>query len=162
CSSDAAGWLQSRWQQITSAEMNDDNDEWAGLLHDFLELERAYGWEDNGCLLLAKSRPDPVSAWVRNGRRAQTKVDIPNLAKYESRWWGWWRGNQPKWRKEGSEDTPLARPDVDGGDWDPLNAPGQNGMLLVVASLFWWGRTEIQRNGSRSAGWVRALDDVCW
>ncbi|KAJ7050754.1 hypothetical protein C8F01DRAFT_1263640 [Mycena amicta] len=155
CPSDVAGWLATRWTQISGPE--DNSTVWSSLLRDFVALERAYDWKDDGALLSTQSRPDPVSAWVRNGRRPTTKIQIPNLVKYEQRWWAWWRNNQPAWRKDGNDDASLARPDVDGGNWSPLNAPGQNGMLLVVASLFWWGR-----QGGRSAGWLEAVEEVRW
>ncbi|KAJ7053019.1 hypothetical protein C8F01DRAFT_933459, partial [Mycena amicta] len=154
-------WLKAKWEQITGPDGHMD-EVWAELLRDFLELEREYGWEDSGDCLSTKSRPDAVSAWVRNGRRANTKIDIRNLDTYENRWWGWWRSNQPTWRRSGGEDAPLTRPDADGGSWQPLKAPGQNGMLLVVASLFWWGRTEKERRGSQSTGWGQAVEEVRW
>jgi hypothetical protein len=32
--------------------------------------------------------------------------------------------------------------DSSGGEWGSLAAPGQNGMLSVVASIYWWGCAE--------------------
>jgi len=44
-------------------------------------------------------------------------------------------------------------------DWAPFRMPGANGLLSVVAALFFWG-LEVHRQGAAVDAWVEALADV--
>ena len=54
-------------------------------------------------------------------------------------------------------------------DWTKLKAPGANGMLGIVACLYWWGKAVqgledvgvVKRAGSGN-GWTEATEDVTW
>nr|GAT46269.1 predicted protein [Mycena chlorophos] len=149
---DIADWLRLPWAQIADDVVHDD---WPHLLRDFCDLERAYGWENNGALLMTSERPSELTQWVRNGRKAFSKTQIKNAQKFEQKWSAWWSHLQPAWRKVGdntSENT--------AGDWGVLRAPGKNGLLLFVAGLFWWGKIEKTRYQTVTAAWVEAMTDV--
>jgi hypothetical protein len=77
------------------------------------------------------------------------------LNKYAKDFMAWWEMIQPEWRcKEGMDTL------VDGSeDWDSLRIPGANGLLSVVAGLFFWG-VEVYRQGATVDMWLDALTDV--
>ncbi|KAF8966263.1 hypothetical protein BDZ97DRAFT_1658026 [Flammula alnicola] len=63
------------------------------------------------------------------GARSTTwRPEIDNVAEYEFR--AWWTSIQPGWR-----DSSRA---VD-GDCEDLRRPGLNGLVSVMAALFYWG-----------------------
>jgi hypothetical protein len=53
-------------------------------------------------------------------------------------------------------------------DWEPLYAPGANGMLGPVACLYWWGHAVLDKDGGcvKVNGdikeWTDAVEDVTW
>lgn len=40
--------------------------------------------------------------------------------------------------------------------------PGVNGVLSVVAALYWWGCAEKKLEELPSTGWLEAVGDVVW
>ena len=63
---------------------------------------------------------------------------------------------------------PLARLE-DQSDWGKLYAPGANGILGIVACLYWWGKStlgKVEEGVVQDAGnieeWKEAVKDVQW
>ncbi|KAJ7432261.1 hypothetical protein B0H11DRAFT_1760775, partial [Mycena galericulata] len=96
------------------------------------------------------------------GKKMRFTPSIGNLAQYQKQWWAWWDSLQPEWRERDSD----GRWSINGNwgpsnAWDPLEAPGPNGCLSVVASLCFWGRSLASRPETRE-GWEAAVQDVAW
>jgi hypothetical protein len=51
---------------------------------------------------------------------------------------------------------------VNGNEWGPLYQWGVNGMLSLVASLFFWGCAVRQSDGEIYSLWEKAVLDVGW
>jgi hypothetical protein len=135
--------------------------EYQGLLRAFVDLESRYRFEKGKKNLPAAGRPTQLSEWIRDGRgRSKTSMVIDNLAQYEEGWWKWWLGMQPSWQV--GEDGVPVRPEEYRDDWGGLVAPGQNGLLSVVATLYWWAQAEVAQGINQSAGWREAVADTLW
>ncbi|KAK7006051.1 hypothetical protein R3P38DRAFT_2556461, partial [Favolaschia claudopus] len=61
---------------------------------------------------------------------------IGSVVKFEQNWWQWWAKLQPHWRvrDRGPSERFIVKK-----DWESLRVPGQNGMVSVLATLYWWG-----------------------
>lgn len=65
---------------------------------------------------------------------------------------------QPEWREVGPGGELMRRGE---GDWpDELQRPGQNGMVIVLLTLWWWH--EALGGDADTAGWDAAVRDVVW
>ncbi|KAJ7049614.1 hypothetical protein C8F01DRAFT_1001792, partial [Mycena amicta] len=105
-------------------------------------------------------RPKQVYHWVKNRRIAKPAYcAVGNTVTYGNHWWKWWANMQPDWR--GSVDGTPGDGEVH-GSWDGLYVSGVNGMLNVVASLYWWGREEKVLGDEPSMEWIQATEDVAW
>ncbi|KAJ6568309.1 hypothetical protein DFH09DRAFT_877301, partial [Mycena vulgaris] len=134
CPNDAAQWFRLVFAEVSQEEVGGRYQE---LLTAFVELERAYGFENGPGVLAKKGRPLQVSDWIGRGRKKGPRA-IPKVEKFEVQWWAWWRSIQPAWRKVGVDGRPLrGEGEVYGEDWGGLVLPGQNGVLSVVATLYW-------------------------
>ncbi|KAK7050131.1 hypothetical protein R3P38DRAFT_3173191 [Favolaschia claudopus] len=169
CPADAAQWFREVYKEVTATKLGDN---FNALLVAMIELERAYEWEKTQVGLKTTNRPSPVSSWIRAGRGTRGGImsggfgpSIGNIVKYEEGWWDWWRALQPAWRvkdaanrfERGEYPQPTAE------NWLTLRAPGPNGSLSLVASLYWWGqRLEKVVDSEEKRTWVEAVTDVKW
>ncbi|KAF9469422.1 hypothetical protein BDZ94DRAFT_1317322 [Collybia nuda] len=132
-----------------------------------IELETLHDFNiKNGPRLMFINRPEEVKKWITNGRRCSYRVEIEDLSQYTALWWRWWRSLQPKWRKYDSAGIPISMvPSGKVEDWDVLFVPGVNGLLSVVASLYWWGCAVARGKGKAKEdgrGWDEAARDCEW
>lgn len=66
---------------------------------------------------------------------------------------------QPKWRT-----SEISKREV-GGSWDELQKPGINGLLSVMAGLFYWGKSVRHGGDDDDEGrskWDELLMDIAW
>ncbi|KAF9032256.1 hypothetical protein BJ165DRAFT_1331794, partial [Panaeolus papilionaceus] len=84
--------------------------------------------------LPTKHRPFPIKEWIGRARSLTYRPDNINLASYEQDFKLWWASMQPAWRLD---DGKVVASRVD-GNWTGLRMPGINGLLNVVAALFYW------------------------
>ncbi|KAJ7066094.1 hypothetical protein C8F01DRAFT_1248142 [Mycena amicta] len=158
CPADAAPWLSKVYDKLTGKDLGSA---YHGLMRAFFKLERAYGWVNGTGSFATDHRPKQIGAWVKNKRVATTAYcAIPNLEVYSREWWSWWSVNQPDWR-ERVDGKPAPGKEYKGG-WEGLLVAGQNGMLNVVVSLYWWGCKELAVKGHSSTGWMQAVKDAEW
>ncbi|KAJ7048443.1 hypothetical protein C8F01DRAFT_1267285 [Mycena amicta] len=144
CPQDASKWLQEVWAEIAGVYVTRS---YSGLLQVFIEFERAHGWSDGERSLSATGRPKQVKDWIR----------------YEEEFWIWWKVLQPQWRRA-KIDWPAmdaVQTGNEGESWATLRVPGKNGLVSVVASLYWWGREGVLKE-SVAAEWSSAVRDVTW
>lgn len=138
------------------------------LIKLLVELEMMHNFNGKNGLRLAKtSRPAEVGKWINTGRRSRSSVvKIADISKYATSWWHWWKSLQPKWRKYDNEGMPIGVvPQGEVEDWSGLLVPGVNGLVSVVASLYWWGYTVTMVKGKTKGdgkGWDEAVADCGW
>ncbi|KAK6992993.1 hypothetical protein R3P38DRAFT_3224405 [Favolaschia claudopus] len=171
CPDDAATWFREVYPQITFKKLGDN---FNALLVALTELERAYKWEKLASGLGTTSRPTQIYLWVRAGRGLRggpmsqgAGPTIGSVVKFEQTWWAWWEGLQPPWRKR-EPGIPkrferVSYPEARRENWESLRAPGPNGALNLVASLYWWGVKLIAVvDSEEKRDWVEAVTDLKW
>ncbi|KAJ7702594.1 hypothetical protein B0H16DRAFT_1347527, partial [Mycena metata] len=167
-------WFESTYAQISKVQVGGV---FNSLLASYTELERCYGWKKGGgnsSLGKKDDRPSQLSQWVgvgrgsRGGKMATDGPEIPSLAIYGTKWWNWWGTLQPEWR-EAAVGKPgrfsrTSYPPKTPENWVKLRLPGPNGMLGVVATLYWWGKKLKEGGGQREdeEDWVEAVRDAKW
>ncbi|KAJ7617995.1 hypothetical protein FB45DRAFT_800748 [Roridomyces roridus] len=152
CPNDAPIWIGKILPEISAVLLGPTYHE---ILQAWVDLEMAYvssEYEATYARVETKDRPKEVGDWIQNARRVPVKIS--KLAVFEAKWSAWWAKMQPSWRQEHS----LPGGDETDRDWGILAAPGVNGMLSVVATLYWWGCTE--KAESSVADWDAATQDV--
>ncbi|KAJ7646084.1 hypothetical protein DFH06DRAFT_997880 [Mycena polygramma] len=160
CPPKSAPWFEHGFTEVSREDLGARYEE---LLKAYIDLERGYGFALGTKALKGPDRPSQVQKWIRDGRgRTQAVREIANVDAFEKQWWSWWSGLQPAWRGAWRGQTALPPP-PENADWEGLAVPGQNGLLSVVATIYWWGCAEKEKGmSSRSAGWEEAVTDVIW
>jgi hypothetical protein len=122
------------------------------LVDAWLRYEVANDYQDDA-KLGTTSRPACISAWIQRARSPKWR---PNLAgqldKLGSDFWSWWGSLQPEWRVEFQRSN---------GDWEVLRKPGANGLVSVLAALFFWG-TALGDGCKDTVDWCQAVADMQW
>ncbi|PPQ76153.1 hypothetical protein CVT24_006578 [Panaeolus cyanescens] len=128
---------------------------WAELLEAYSRFQGRYGYLDDR-RLPKKGRPAFVDEWIRVGRTRSFNWRPRKLVlkDVEKGFQAWWVTLQPSWRVEKGV---IAKDKLE-GDWDSLRLPGVNGMLSVVAALYFWG-LEARGTKARRDAWDVALKD---
>ncbi|KAJ7144879.1 hypothetical protein C8R43DRAFT_866387, partial [Mycena crocata] len=115
--------------------------EWATCVANFFDFEGAHGYTE-GDVAGTRRRPTAVGAWLRCGRIWEETVEIGEVGgenmpgSYAHQWWQWWAELQPKDQETVDGVTRM----VTEVDWSELSMlHGENGLLLVMATLLWWG-----------------------
>ncbi|KAJ7061134.1 hypothetical protein C8F01DRAFT_987627 [Mycena amicta] len=157
--SNAGSWLTDElWKQFAAEPLGVD---WNHLLLALVELESGYNWETSAKGLLTAFRPKQIGEWVNSGRKADVKYrNVGNEATFGGNWWTWWVTMQPAWR-ELVDGTPKREMD-EGANWGGMVVPGKNGMLSVIAGLYWWGYSMRRQCVRLWARWKDAVRDVVW
>ncbi|KDR75456.1 hypothetical protein GALMADRAFT_140956 [Galerina marginata CBS 339.88] len=99
--------------------------------------------------------PGDVKQWIQRARSPTWRPIIQDLAKFEREFGAWWTALQPEWRVEAEEGHAVE----DGeGDWEVLRKQGLNGLLSLLAALFFWG-LHIRDSAVDRARWTTVVDD---
>ncbi|KAJ7717078.1 hypothetical protein DFH07DRAFT_715076, partial [Mycena maculata] len=125
-------------------------------------LESACKFASPSHKLSATGRPKQVSQWIQGarGHRGQPAPIVTKPREYKGIWWGWWDSLQPEWRKKGEDGTWEVGESY--GEWDDaLLHWGPNGLLSVIASLYFWGCAVVD-SPDLAKRWERAVNDVSW
>lgn len=104
----------------------------------------------------ATRRPTCVADWIQRARAPAYRPSITNFKKFSSDFFAWWAAIQPDWRRDG--DSALLR---QSGDMSDISRSGVNGLLSVLAALFFWG-TALGENREVDGDWKAAVEDVDW
>ncbi|KAH7905084.1 hypothetical protein BJ138DRAFT_1018193 [Hygrophoropsis aurantiaca] len=157
-------WLSGAYEDISRIPLGQ---EYTHLLSLLVELETAYHFQNKMRGIPKSGRPAQLDRWIANGRGRGNKPPlVTNATKYSQGFWDWWGGLQPSWRKQDAKFHPIQSLPY-GAEWGELKCPGVNGMLSVVASIYWWGCAVLGRvegvvdSGSREE-WESAQADVTW
>lgn len=120
---------------------------WAKLVAAWIAFEVHFKCVPNG-LLPCKGRPPAV------GDYPGWRPIIVNSKIFGDAHVKWWTYLQPEWRV--LDDDVFDR--VDAGDLKCLKKPGANGLLSILASLFFWG-TAVKAAGKKSERWNVYVED---
>ncbi|KAJ7225379.1 hypothetical protein GGX14DRAFT_329506, partial [Mycena pura] len=154
-------WFKERFAELTRIDLGVAYTE---VVQGLVELEQSYGYRDTDTKLPTKHRPKQVAVWFKEGRKWKDKsgMRINDTRSFADGWWMWWESMQPQWRVQ-PDCGRLLREDVGGRGWGGLVAPGDSGLLVVVATLSWWGLEEKTGGAHKmSARWTEAAADVLW
>ncbi|KJA14669.1 hypothetical protein HYPSUDRAFT_102262, partial [Hypholoma sublateritium FD-334 SS-4] len=108
--------------------------EWQALVSAWLEFEKVSGYEGSR-RLGSRSHPRTVADWIQRARSPAYCPEIKNIAAFAADFTAWWQNVQPAWRTESATDQ---MPHVE-GNWEDIRCPGLNGLLSIIAALFFWG-----------------------
>ncbi|KAJ7130585.1 hypothetical protein C8R44DRAFT_613992 [Mycena epipterygia] len=141
---------------------------YASLMDALIRIEEAQGFPSETRGALTTGRPGVVNDWIQSGRgcRSKTLPKITKIRAYPQVWHSWWDSLQPEWRTQDGE----GRWKIGGeysNDWDVLDCPGPNGLLSVVASIYFWGCESRSHCGEEWFAddqrlWDEAVHDVVW
>ncbi len=111
------------------------------------------GYEKLGTL----KRPQAIGAWIQRARAPAYRPAITNVKQYTEDFSVWWQSLQPEWRRSLCGAGPyLLQQD---GDWTHMRRfSGINGLLSVVAALYFWG--DVVRGTPATKTWLAAVADV--
>ncbi|KAJ7439841.1 hypothetical protein FB451DRAFT_1191917 [Mycena latifolia] len=152
-----------RWQELKDALVAFEE----SLLHD-----------NGGRLPLSTYRPQEYKDWMQQHR---TGEDFVVSEEFGNELLEWWRDIGPKDRAMpcpeglGEEEEWLLREDPARAwvDWTGLRVRGDNGVILVVLGLMWWGQAIVNKAAGDGLGageaalrdekqWQYMLGDVLW
>ena len=108
-------------------------DQWLGCVREFVEFQRRANFPDTGPSFspAVGVRPPEIASWMKN-RRPWKDIEIEDAEVFGHQWWNWWFLLQPGTR-----------------------TCDENGFLLVMMVLVWWGRAS-----NAGGGWLEAVEDV--
>ncbi|KAJ6460160.1 hypothetical protein C8R47DRAFT_994216 [Mycena vitilis] len=162
CPNDAPLWFVSAREQMITIDLGCHFD---ALLAAWTRIEYASRFENGPTNLSARRRPKQVGNWINAGRGKRTAdLAIPDHAAYAEGWQAWWDSLQPIWRKRAKDGNWSTEGGYgkDGTDWGPLYQWGVNGMLNIVASLYFWGCSLVSGDLRGDLRWETAVIDVTW
>lgn len=167
-------WVHDAWNAFSQQS---HGPEWLALIKAWTELEQTYGFDSpvsdqfsNSCDILLTTaiqmsglgainvRPPAVQWWVSRRRRYDRDPPIESSSTFGSAWWVWWDALNPDWRNRVEGHLERVRMGTGAELWTDLVRPGKNGLLSIVACLWWWGKIK----ASDDAEWEEAVQDVLW
>ncbi|KAK7027826.1 hypothetical protein R3P38DRAFT_3190954 [Favolaschia claudopus] len=169
CPASAAEWYALLYPEVAAAPLGERHNLLLSLCSD---LEALYGWKKPLRGFSAKNRPVQISSWITMGRGARGGTmrqgagpSIADMDTFARDWWKWWGGLQPKWRTRREDDPTrfqrVSYPERTQENWAALHNPGPNGVMTVMGSLLWWGKSAKQGKVDREP-WAEAVEDLIW
>ena len=105
--------------------------------------------------LSASCRPSIVEEWIRRARSPTWRPVIVDLGEFERAFNLWWTELQRERHVPSTEKTNVGR---DVGGWEHLRKPGLNGLVSLLAALFFWG-LRVRDSDTDRMCWSAAVDD---
>ncbi|EIN08639.1 hypothetical protein PUNSTDRAFT_45084 [Punctularia strigosozonata HHB-11173 SS5] len=132
------------------------------LLDAWVAFEAARGYTDGNRNMSTTSRPSQVHWWMVQTKRDPDNIpDIILLREFVVRWREWLRALSPDWCLADGRISCVAQVPED-ADWRYLTYSGSKGMMLVVASVVWWGTVVSYHREGILADWIAAVKEVTW
>ncbi|KAJ7044912.1 hypothetical protein C8F04DRAFT_1250155 [Mycena alexandri] len=159
CPEKAPAWFVDAHAQMSHTALGPH---FNAVLAAWIRVEAASRFEHGPTKLSAKNRPKQVANWIARARAKSAGTTVHDPVAYAKEWQLWWDSLQPEWRTR-DEDQGWSVSGGYGGDgkeWGPLFHWGVNGVLSVVASLYFWGIACADED-SKSM-WESAASDVGW
>ncbi|KAJ7136478.1 hypothetical protein C8R43DRAFT_1132379 [Mycena crocata] len=163
---DRAGW----WSELSKVHAALERGkhwgiEWARCVRNFFDFEASHGYDENGGESVPMSgRPEAVQRWKARQRLWFSPMTITDIGAegqdgtFAADWWNWWRGMQPEEREwiGGMLTCPST-------EWTEMRTYfGRNGLLQVMATLWWWGSAVGDDDPLGRMNWSSAVEDVAW
>lgn len=148
--SDAPAWFTNVVRMFEGSNLDAC---WIELVKQWSSFEQRESYSEVR-KLSPKNRPAVVGQWIARARSAAWRPNISDLPGFEREFQQWWLTIQPPWRVSNGK---LLKDAVD-GDWDCLRRPGLNGIVSVLAALFYWG-VVVKEKPARKKAWVAAVGD---
>ena len=145
----APKWFASAIKKLQSATIDE---RFNTLIHTWAAFEMKENYAEVS-KLDAKHRPTIIGDWIQRGRSEKWVPPTFDALRFEKQFQQWWFHLQPVWRRETDQDVAWGTIE---GDLTHLRKPGTNGLLSVVAGLFFWG-SNVKKG---SAGWDRYVVHV--
>ncbi|KAJ7265598.1 hypothetical protein C8J57DRAFT_1069201 [Mycena rebaudengoi] len=160
CPAKAAEWFCHARLELTRRDLGPH---FAAILNAWTRIEAASRFEHSESNLPHKGRPAQVGRWTAAQRRARpADISITDLAKYAVQWRAWWGSLQPVWRSKGVD----GQWDIGGSygsEWGDLFQWGVNGVLSLLAALYFWGCAVLDVPEANEAQvWELEVQDVGW
>ncbi|KAF7970504.1 hypothetical protein HWV62_23825 [Athelia sp. TMB] len=170
-----SSWLGAPLLEITAHNLGAGYSQALDLL---CKLEIVYGLKSStasfqsprGKKVPLPPKPAVLHTWVKDGRGRLLKPEVTDAAIMSKSWWKYWLALQPSWRGTAIplSIVPVDELPHDRSHWGSLVLPGINGMLGIVACLYWWGCTatgitlkDVNDRGSLE-DWEAAVSDVTY
>jgi hypothetical protein len=160
CPPQAAEWFAHAFGELTKENLGPH---FNALLDTWVRVEAACKFENPPKYALPKNgQPEQVDRWIKDahGHRKRPNPTVKKVQQYEKEWWGWWNTLQPAWREKDAEGSWVVG-GAYGKEWDSVGYWGENGVLSVVASLYFWG-CAVQDGGVGLDRWEDVVNDVSW
>jgi hypothetical protein len=131
----ARQWFVNAFRHLTTVDFGPS---FHVVLRHFIAVKKEQNYQYSRYRFGKNGRPIHLQKWIERGRWKVKKLPgIDDPVTFGGQWWTWWLGIQPEWRVQIQGQRP---PRGEYGDnWRNFIAPGPNGWLSVVASLYWWG-----------------------
>ncbi|KAF9470946.1 hypothetical protein BDN70DRAFT_939309 [Pholiota conissans] len=148
-------WFLKVYQMFLSKDLGPS---WLCLVRLWAQFEKDSQYEEEEKLGVA-ARPPCIKAWIARARSPTYKPDLGALPLFEKSFRAWWTGLQPEWQLEGADGVLKQQQ----GDLDCLRRPGKNGLVSVIAALFFWAAYAEEKGctGWKQA-WKASVGDVYW
>ncbi len=128
-SADSPLWFTNATTLFESSKLES---EWDLLLSVWLKFEENASFDGNA-RLGAQHRPRVIADWIQRARPATFRPEIKDEQEFSTAFSAWWQNLQPEWRPaKNINDSQEAE------DWDAIRCSGVNGLVSVVAALFFW------------------------
>lgn len=128
----APKWFKAAVRKLRSKDIDP---RFLTLVHTWASFEAKEGYKEVA-KLDAKHRPTEIGDWIQRGRSEKWNPPKLHVEKYEQQFLMWWYHLQPAWRRENDRDVAWGSIN---GDLTHMRKPGTNGLLSVIAGLFFWG-----------------------
>ncbi|KAJ7248271.1 hypothetical protein B0H12DRAFT_1072714 [Mycena haematopus] len=157
--------------------------QWGSRYKDLIEAMVVYEesrlWND-GNLPRSSLRPEEIATWMKEHRKAGDFEKLkPNFGERMLAWWlaigpGFRAGPRPEGVGEDLQWPPRPKKGEEPpGAWTMMAASGDNGMVLVVQALTWWGQSVVSAAAGEGLGageaalaanaeWQFMLEDVIY
>ncbi|KAJ7280550.1 hypothetical protein C8J57DRAFT_1009016, partial [Mycena rebaudengoi] len=160
CPAKAPEWFCLARLELTKRDLGPH---FHAVLNAWTRIEAASRFQHAETNLPHKGRPAQVGRWIaaqRGARAANTAVT--DLAEYAEQWRTWWGSLQPEWRSR--EADGLWGIGVSyGAEWGELYQWGVNGVLSLLAALYFWGcAVSDAQDVDHMRAWELEVQDVGW
>lgn len=150
----APTWVVNAVELFNTANLGP---EWKSLVTSWLKFEQNSQYLAHGRLGTHR-RPQVVGDWIQRARPDDYQPDIGKPAAFAKEFSAWWQSLQPDWRTVSADRSlPQIRE-----NWEEIRRPGINGLLSVVAALFFWGFAIRNKGSTMRSPWLNALNDVVY
>ncbi|VDC01548.1 unnamed protein product [Peniophora sp. CBMAI 1063] len=106
-------------------------------------------------------RPDGYLKWAKGRDFASVLPGSENVTAFSRAWLAWYKDLQPGWRS--SDSWPFARPDTCTEiSWEQLRKYGRHGVVQLLITLGWWGRSIKSDAIDELDKWVEVVMDMVW